>query len=194
MVIEELFQRYDKIDSCFEWKAPRPMFRALAEKQKKLVKKEFVGVEIGTQRGTNAVNILKHLEIEKIYLVDPYEFYDYDGKTPNAVDADDVQDDNFKEAKRVLKKYFDKIEFVFKKSIDAVDSIPNKLDFVYIDGNHDYQFVKSDIEEYYPKLKISGYLGGHDINMQGVFDAVSEFRQEKKLDVNIKRKDWWFIK
>jgi len=187
--MERLFKMYDKIDSLFEWKAPRPMFRALKQE----LSNDLIGVEIGTQRGTNAVNILKYLSIKKIYLIDPYEFYDYEGRSPNAVDPSDVQDGNFQEAKRVLKNYGDKIQFIFKKSEDAVDDVPNDLDFVYVDGNHDYSYVKRDIELYFPKLKTAGFLGGHDINMPGVFQAVSEFRSNSNKKINIKRRDWWFV-
>ena len=48
-------------------------------------------------------------------------------------------------------------------SEDAVDDIPEKLDFVYIDGNHAYEYVKKDIGLYYPKLKKGGVIGGHDV-------------------------------
>ena len=40
------------------------------------------------------------------------------------------------------------------------------LDFVYIDANHAYDYVKEDIELWYPKVKKGGILMGHDyINM-----------------------------
>ena len=38
----------------------------------------------------------------------------------------------------------------------------NSLDFVYIDANHAYEFVKEDIELWYPKVKSGGYVMGHD--------------------------------
>jgi hypothetical protein len=36
------------------------------------------------------------------------------------------------------------------------------LDFIYIDANHAYDYVKKDIEFWYPKLKWGGFLLGHD--------------------------------
>lgn len=38
----------------------------------------------------------------------------------------------------------------------------NSLDFVYIDGNHAYDWVKQDIQLWWPKLKKNGLLMGHD--------------------------------
>lgn len=36
------------------------------------------------------------------------------------------------------------------------------LDFVYIDANHAYEFVKEDIDKWWPKVKKGGWLCGHD--------------------------------
>ena len=36
------------------------------------------------------------------------------------------------------------------------------LDFVYIDANHAYDFVKKDIQLWFPKVKKSGLFCGHD--------------------------------
>ena len=36
------------------------------------------------------------------------------------------------------------------------------FDWVYIDGNHLYGFVKKDLEFYLPKIKRGGYITGDD--------------------------------
>ena len=36
------------------------------------------------------------------------------------------------------------------------------LDFVYIDGLHDFGSVKQDIAAWWPKVKVGGFIGGHD--------------------------------
>lgn len=49
------------------------------------------------------------------------------------------------------------------------------LDFVFIDGAHDYQSVKNDINHWYPKVKKGGYIAGDDFGWDGVNKAVKEF-------------------
>lgn len=49
-----------------------------------------------------------------------------------------------------------------KLSDAAVNDVPGEVSFVYIDGNHRYQFVKNDIKNYLPKIRKDGYIGGHD--------------------------------
>jgi len=44
--------------------------------------------------------------------------------------------------------------------IDLFDD--ESLDFIYIDANHAYDYVKNDMEMWYPKLKKSGIFAGHD--------------------------------
>jgi len=57
----------------------------------------------------------------------------------------------------------------------------NSIDSIFIDANHEYKFVKEDIEAWYPKLKHSGIMCGHDYDggplsgHPGVRDAVHEF-------------------
>ena len=55
------------------------------------------------------------------------------------------------------------------------DQIPNNsVDLVFIDANHNYEFVKKDILKYKSKLKPGGILCGHDIDYPGVNRAVNE--------------------
>ena len=92
-----------------------------------------------------------------------------------------------------------------KKTPPWRDEFPDDVDFVYIDGNHSYEFVKKDIELYYPKVRNGGILGGHDFNLYGVAKAVVEFIDKNNLKLcnsktNDKYKeverfiDWWIVK
>lgn len=58
------------------------------------------------------------------------------------------------------------------------------LDFVYIDANHQYDKVNSDIEAWKTKIKPGGIISGHDYDKShwGVTKAVNEhFRSRFKL-------------
>jgi hypothetical protein len=94
-----------------------------------------------------------------------------------------------------LRKYNDKVEYVYKTSADAANLIPEGLDFVYIDGNHDYEYVKNDIANYFPKVKKGGVIGGNDFNCgNGVIHAVTEFTVANKFHLMVERNDWWLQK
>jgi hypothetical protein len=43
----------------------------------------------------------------------------------------------------------------------------NSLDFVFIDGAHDFQNVLLDIQHWLPKVKVGGVLAGHDYSWSG---------------------------
>ena len=59
----------------------------------------------------------------------------------------------------------------------------NSIDFVFIDANHDYDYVKKDIEAWFPKVKTGGVIAGHDYHKhwKGVVKAVDEFFLEKDV-------------
>lgn len=66
------------------------------------------------------------------------------------------------------------------------------LDFVYIDGNHQYESVKEDLKLWWPKVKEGGFIGGHDYNNPphpGVEKAVNEFFQ-RQPDKTFKDTSW----
>jgi len=79
----------------------------------------------------------------------------------------------------------------------AHKKIREELDFVYIDANHNYEYVKEDMENYYPLLKERGILAGHDIEPSthpGVLFAFTDFVKEKNLLCHIITPDWIVIK
>ena len=67
-------------------------------------------------------------------------------------------------------------------SIEYADLIENdSVDFVYIDAEHDYHSVKQDLSVWFPKVKIGGFLAGHDYNKQqfpGLVKAVWDFQKD----------------
>ena len=159
--------------------------------------KKISGAEIGVFYGVNSLWFLKMLNIKKLYLIDPYGKYEdlYDGKSLIATwNFQEIKDKAF----RLLKRFYDKIDvkWIYETSDEAFlkNYVSDDLDFVYIDGNHQYEFVKRDIKNYWQKLKKGGVLIGHDFTFYSVAKAVIEFAKKNKLKVITKAKDWeWII-
>lgn len=78
----------------------------------------------------------------------------------------------------------------------------NSLDWIYIDGDHTYEAVKNDLNNWYPKVRKGGIIAGHDYTSDeekakhpeleflnngsvGVVQAVDEFCKEKGYAVNV---------
>jgi hypothetical protein len=158
----------------------------------------ITAVEIGVFRGGNSVNMLKSFPIEHLYLIDPYEAYK--GYEKESLMFPFLP----KSFEYVLNKIWnsgfpvDNITPIQMMSEDAVDYIPNDIDFIYIDGNHAYEYVKKDVELYYPKLKSGGILGGHDFVNMGLSGdiqrAVYELADEHNMSIYAEKHDWWVIK
>mgnify|MGYP003137834580 CR=1 FL=1 len=49
----------------------------------------------------------------------------------------------------------------------AHEDIEGHFDAVFIDGNHSYEYVKKDLENYLPKVKEGGIIALHDVNFEG---------------------------
>lgn len=169
---------------------PRGMIQAVKQK---FSDRPLTGVEIGVFQGTHAKNIIKTLNVETLYLVDPYETYVDSWGFQSSEELENA----FFTARRRLKPHWNKVVWVKKKAEEAVENVPDDLDFVYIDGNHNYDSVKRDVELYYLKVKVGGILGGHNFetNHMGVVKAVIEFTVKEGLELNGKGFcDWWIEK
>lgn len=77
----------------------------------------------------------------------------------------------------VLKKFANVVHYRMSSIDGAKLFADGGIDFVYIDGNHLYEFVKMDIEAWLPKIARPGWIGGHDYQNKvapGVKSAVLE--------------------
>jgi hypothetical protein len=115
------------------------------------------GVEIGVEQGKFSESLCKHNPGVKLSCIDPWEAYP--GYRLNK--SSEVVNNYYLEAKIRLAPY--KCKLIKKFSLDAVkDFADRSLDFVYIDGNHNFQNCTNDIVEWTNKIKIGGILAGHD--------------------------------
>lgn len=72
----------------------------------------------------------------------------------------------------------------------------NTFQMIFIDAAHDYESVKSDLNNFYPKLKHGGIFAGHDYGEKscGVGQAVDEFVKENNLKLDVMTASWILIK
>ncbi len=118
-----------------------------------------LGVEIGVAHGEYSEVLLKANPNLKLYGVDPYMplkgYLDYTKEsTFNQLMAD---------AEARLAPFGDRYEHIREMSVEAAQDFENNsLDFVYIDGNHDFRNVIDDVDTWKYKVKPGGILYGHD--------------------------------
>lgn len=91
----------------------------------------------------------------------------------------------------------DKIIPVRLASLEAaqkLQTIPLKIDLVYIDGAHDYQSVYNDIVAWYPFIADDGIMTGDDWHYGDVKMAVDRFARENNLTVIGDNNFWMYQK
>ena len=117
------------------------------------------GVEIGSFKGEFAKQILNTWE-GILYMVDPWrELTEGYNDTSNHINHPTA----YLETMENLTGMEDRGIMIRALSEQAVELFEDEsLDFVYIDGNHSYEYVKQDIELWYPKVKQGGLVSGHD--------------------------------
>ena len=64
--------------------------------------------------------------------------------------------------------------------------------FIFVDGGHDYETVKADLNNFYGKITKGGMFAGHDYLEAtcGVKKAVDEFCAERGLTVSVVGGSW----
>ena len=131
--------------------------------------------EIGVYDGSCSELLRKLLPTATLYLIDPWEV-STEYESSNGVRT--IEDEEMQKAFQQVRELFaqDPLTHIVKNtSKEASSLVPNNLDLVFIDGNHDYHFVKEDIELWLPKVRPGGVLAGHDYGrFSGVKKAVDE--------------------
>ena len=156
----------------------------------------ILGCEIGVCHAENFCHMLEVCEnIEKLIGIDPYiEYNDHNGY------VGDPQVQNFKE---VTFQNLEKInagnraEIRIMTSDDAVSTIDDaSLDFIFIDGNHSYEYVHRDINNYYSKVKVGGIFAGHDYSMSSVSSVLKTFLEVNNIpfeNLKLLQNDSWML-
>ena len=186
LLINDLLERFG-----FQLVRRYPERQAIIEAKKHFGRRELVACEIGTFAGKHALEMCRHLNLRKLYLIDPYTKYGY---------IDDAEHRKIQDARRkahaLLQGYEDRIVWLEKYSDEAVGDIAEELDFVYIDGNHYSPYVDNDIRNYYPLVKDGGIISGHDYSWLGfpdVVKAVHDFMKRENKEMIFGREQDWVV-
>ena len=148
------------------------------------IKKNSVCCEIGVWKGEFSELILKKNNPTKLYLVDPWKDFGenyFDKKHVKYRQENQNQRYNLvnkKFKKNILKKQVEILKMTSQEAFSELENI--KFYFIYVDGNHQYDFVKYDIDNYFKLLNESGYLIGDDYRIDAVQKAVNDFIQTYK--------------
>jgi len=132
-------------------------------------------VEVGVRLGWFSKYILDHTSM-KVFCIDPWE---NNVQLSNAESA-------LRECSERLAPYGERASMVKGYSQQEAEKFSDEsIDFVYIDGLHDYESVKGDINGWWSKVSQGGILSGHDFNRRkwkGVVVAVEEFCNENNTN------------
>jgi len=131
------------------------------------------GAEIGVEFGQNIKEVLSRCPDFRFIAVDCWD--------PNF-----KYQDWRKEKQSINEKQFDKLLLLFPSRIEKIKAwswyaalkIPDStLDLVFLDASHDYNSTRQDILSWLPKIRVGGFIGGHDYGhpkFPGVKKAVDE--------------------
>ncbi len=167
--------------------------------------KNCVGAEIGVGCGIFSEFLLSSGIFKKLYSIDPWDKslqdYSYIDGTPLIKNKSAEHSDTIKR----LSSFGNKSEIIIKTSKEASLLFEDKsLDFVFIDANHTYEYVKQDLNLWYPKIKKGGIFSGHDyIDINYIHEnievyyfevkkAVDEFIKENKLKLFLLEEPDWY--
>ena len=159
-----------------------------------MMPKNSICAEVGVHRGKFSTRILDIVQPRRLHLIDPWkhettELYGkalYGGRVPGGQPEMDAR---FASVCSRFQLEISRGQVVIHRgpSSEVLGEFPdNYFDWVYIDGNHLYEFVRQDLELSYQKVKPGGYITGDDYSpggwwQGGVMRAVDEFVQEYKF-------------
>ena len=74
------------------------------------------------------------------------------------------------------------------------DDIEN-IDLLFIDSNHDYDTIMSNLKYWKNKVKFDGIICGHDYHFSGEKQAVDEFAKKNNyfLETNVFNSNFWIM-
>ena len=147
------------------------------------------GAEVGVQSGENIKQVLSRTSGFFFYAVDcwdpTFKYQDWSTK---------MQSIHEKHFEKVLLQFPGQIKKLKGYSEDVVSQIPDdSLDLVFLDASHDYFSTCENIFLYLQKIRLGGFIGGHDYG-HPKFPGVKKAVDEAFKNVSIFPDYVWFAK
>lgn len=145
-----------------------------------ILKPGYIGVELGVLKGDFSQTLYcynpSRLDLVDLWIPNSQSMSgDEDGNNLQIYDTNYCYD-------QVVSKFKDKneVNIIRSNSIDYIKSVkPNTYDFVYIDTDHSYDVTIVELNLIFNKVKIGGFICGHD------FDLNSKCKQVYNFGVDI---------
>ncbi|SHH17575.1 Methyltransferase domain-containing protein [Cognatiyoonia sediminum] len=145
---------------------------ALRRDMLKKMPKEAVCVEIGVWKGEFSTILVEELRPKHLYLIDPWAVQDDAAGGASLAGAQDkARMDRIHD--HVAEKFAQQIasgsvSILRDFSVPALATFDGgAIDFAYVDGDHTYEGVLSDLEALHPKLKVGGVVMMDDYHQRG---------------------------
>lgn len=158
----------------------------------------IIGAEIGVYKGSLSKILLERLPNLQLHMIDRWKAYSVEEITENDKSSMSLRkQETFVNAKklaiRVSKKYRGRANIIHLDSQTAAIKFEDKIfDFIFIDADHSYAAVYNDISEWLPKVKLGGWICGHDYHRQSVYNAVHEWFPS--VNVEDDEDTTWFVR
>lgn len=159
-----------------------------------MLPRESIGAEIGVHLGDFSQQILESVSPKELHLIDPWEHHTsgiyktawYGG---GAKGGQAELDERYSSILRRFDRniHAGQVKVHRGYSTDMLQQFPDQyFDWVYIDGNHLYEYVKNDLELSLDKVKDGGFITGDDYTEGGWWEggvkkAVDEFAKNQMV-------------
>ncbi len=133
-------------------------------------------VEIGSWKGKSTIWLGKgiessHQQETALYAIDPHI-----GSAEHKQNGEKIWTFTEFESNIAKAELQSIVKPLVMSSVEGAKQIDKEIDFVFIDGAHDYESVKLDFETWFPKVKVGGTMAFHDsfIGWPGVQKVVDK--------------------
>lgn len=144
--------------------------------------KETTGciVEIGSYRGRSTCMLAqgsKDGHKVRVYAIDPHTSY-IDGTAKFGFG------DNLVYMHNLVKFDFPEVNTINLPSVQVAKCWSDPVGLLFIDGRHEYEYVKADFDAWVPFVKPDGYILMHDVTLEGPARLIKELKNCKLIQRN----------